>query len=172
MLQNYNNRQSQGFTLVELLVVIAIIGILIGMLLPAVQQVREAARRIQCANNVRQSSLAILSFESANSRFPAGWTSQNESNLLPGWAWSAQLLPFIEKTNLADQIDFNDSITSSNNSLVHQQVVSAYLCPSDPDPEILEFSGGGGNEGGGGGIVPPPVGGGSSSRITQIPSNI
>ena len=92
----------RGFTLVELLVVIAIIGILIGMLLPAVQQVREAARRTQCANNIRQISLAALNFESANTRFPSGWQS-NDNTIEggPGWAWSTELLPFLEQQNLS-----------------------------------------------------------------------
>ncbi len=158
MFQRSNIRQKQGFTLVELLVVIAIIGILIGMLLPAVQQVREAARRIQCANNVRQSSLAILNFESSNMRFPPGWTSQNDSNLLPGWGWSAQILPFLEQGNLASQIRFNDPITTADNSLVHQEVVPGFLCPSDPDGEILNFGGDGSQS------DPAPVGNGSSTR--------
>ena len=78
----------RGFTLVELLVVIAIIGILIGMLLPAVQQVREAARRTQCANNIRQLSLGAMNYESANMRFPPGWLSNDNTSLAsgPGWA--------------------------------------------------------------------------------------
>ena len=97
----------RGFTLVELLVVIAIIGILIGMLLPAVQQVRESARRIQCANNIRQITLAAMNYESANMRFPPGWQS-NASSITsgPGWAWSTELLPQLEQENLASQIDF------------------------------------------------------------------
>ena len=159
MFQGSKNHQKRGFTLVELLVVIAIIGILIGMLLPAVQQVREAARRIQCANNVRQASLAVLNFESSNMRFPAGWTSENDSNLLPGWAWSAQILPFLEQGNLASQIQFNAPITREDNSVVYQEVVASYLCPSDPDSDILDF----GNDGSGGGNTPAPVGNGSST---------
>lgn len=151
--------QQQAFTLVELLVVIAIIGILIGMLLPAVQQVREAARRTQCANNIRQMSLALLNFESANMRFPNGWTSENNSNLLPGWAWSAQILPFLEQGNIASQISFQSAITSADNSFVLDQVIPSFLCPSDPDAEVLDFG-----TGGGGGVVSGPVGSGSGTR--------
>ena len=99
------NSSLRGFTLVELLVVIAIIGILIGMLLPAVQQVREAARRTQCLNNCRQIGLAALNFESTLGRFPtlaaavpgAAFNLNAQSNFL-------QLLPFMEQQNLQDAI--------------------------------------------------------------------
>lgn len=135
------NSTRRGFTLVELLVVIAIIGILIGMLLPAVQQVREAARRTECANKMRQLSLAVMNFESAQSRFPAGWTSadNSEDGLLPGWAWSAEILPFIEQATLSDQIDFRSAILDPVNVPLTTEVIDAYLCPSDPDAEILNF---------------------------------
>ena len=150
-----------GFTLVELLVVIAIIGILIGMLLPAVQQVREAARRTQCANNVRQLSLAVLNFESAQRRFPPGWDSRSDTELTPGWGWSAVILPFIEQNNLASQIDFQSSISATVNENVLQQVIAGHLCPSDPDPEIVDL----------GGTAPEPVGGGGGSGTTNSPQS-
>ena len=105
----------KGFTLVELLVVIAIIGILIGMLLAAVQQVREAARRIQCANNIRQLGIACHNFESSRMNFPPGlnWPNFPEDTsresrgprVLSGnqrVAWSVFLLPFLEQNNLFD----------------------------------------------------------------------
>lgn len=149
-----------GFTLVELLVVIAIIGILIGMLLPAVQQVREAARRTQCANKIRQLSLAALNFESARMRFPPGWTTANsnsnssEDGLLPGWAWSADLLPFIEQSNLSSQIDFRSAVLDPVNAPFITEVVDTFLCPSDPDPEVLDFAA----------PVATPVGNGSGTN--------
>ena len=101
-----------GFTLVELLVVIAIIGILIGMLLPAVQQVRESARRTQCSNNIRQLSLGVLNYESAHSHFPAGALTGPDDDDLgnDGWGWGAQILPFIDQANLADRL--NPSISN------------------------------------------------------------
>lgn len=89
-------RRPDGFTLVELLVVIAIIGILIGMLLPAVQMVREAARRITCSNNMRQQTIACLNHESAFGGFPAVYLSGNQ----PGWVTA--ILPFIEQGNLSN----------------------------------------------------------------------
>ncbi len=95
------SRNATGFTLVELLVVIAIIGILIGMLLPAVQQIREAARRIQCANQLRQQALAALNYESAHMHFPAG--AEFPSNTM----WSAFLLPFMEQGNLFRSVDLD-----------------------------------------------------------------
>ena len=93
----------RGFTLVELLVVIAIIGILIGMLLPAVQAVREAARRISCANKIHQIAIALHNYESAHMRFPYGWKS-DDSPADPGYGWMAYTLPFVEQDNI--QIDF------------------------------------------------------------------
>lgn len=94
-----------GFTLVELLVVIAIIGILIGMLLPAVQSVREAARRSACSNNLRQLSLAMLNFESSFEHLPGGvYGSRNEDCDDDGWGWGAFTLPFLEESTLVNNL--------------------------------------------------------------------
>ncbi|QEG20945.1 DUF1559 domain-containing protein [Mariniblastus fucicola] len=128
----------RGFTLVELLVVIAIIGILIGMLLPAVQQVREAARRIQCANNVRQLGLAVMNYESAHMHFPSGWRTESEFLPLaePGWGWSAEILPFIESSNVHRQIDFRLAVDDHDHEDIIQSVIPVYLCPSDPAEDV------------------------------------
>jgi len=101
--------KKKGFTLVELLVAIAIIGILVGMLLPAVQMVREAARRTRCANNLHQIVLAIHNYESSNLRFPPGWIG-DESEFTKGWAWTSKILAFLDQQNLKDDINFNSRI--------------------------------------------------------------
>lgn len=134
----HNSKAARGFTLVELLVVIAIIGILIGMLLPAVQQVREAARRIQCGNNVRQIGLALMNYESANMRFPSGWTTVSDFQPLeePGWGWSAEILPFIEQNNVFAQINRTVSIDDPMHHDVIQITIPVYMCPSDPSEEL------------------------------------
>ena len=148
-----------GFTLVELLVVIAIIGILIGMLLPAVQQVREAARRTACANNIRQCALASLNFESAHMRFPPGMNSRGDSDTSrtgdpvtprPGnsqrainIAWSMYILPFVEQNNLYNEFksgtnnwddDFR-TLPSSTVGLLVSNVIPFFICPSDASPD-------------------------------------
>ena len=129
-----SHRQSEtaGFTLVELLTVIAIIGVLLALLLPAVQAARESGRRAQCTNNLKQLSIGLANFESASAKFPAGqrWSAPRS---IPGSyaiAWSANLLPYIEKRDIADLIDISFPLTDSRNLPATGQIVSVYLCPS------------------------------------------
>ena len=118
----------RAFTLVELLVVIGIIGILVGLLWPAVQQIRETARRITCANNLRQQSLATLAYESAHMHFPAGF------QLPGGTMWTALLLPFLEQDNLYYGLNLNGPWNgnggSTSNSMAMAQRLEIYRCPS------------------------------------------
>ncbi|MEE2825518.1 MAG: DUF1559 domain-containing protein [Planctomycetota bacterium] len=139
-------RQRKAFTLVELLVVIAIIGILIGMLLPAVQMVREAARRTQCLNNIRQIGLALLNYEGTLQEFPPGWVTEDPAQPIgdTGWGWSAMILPYMEAGNLHSQLNFKEPIDDHNdvcdNEILAQTILPFYLCPSDPAPEIMNLN--------------------------------
>jgi prepilin-type N-terminal cleavage/methylation domain-containing protein/prepilin-type processing-associated H-X9-DG protein len=128
----------RAFTLVELLVVIAIIGILVGLLLPAVQAAREAARRIQCSNNVRQLGLATHNYESAYKRLPSGWVSNGLSGE-PGWGWAAALLPFMEGNNIANKVDWRIAIEEDVHNEIRETVVATFNCPSDPYNSIFEI---------------------------------
>ncbi len=133
-----------GFTLVELLVVIAIIGILVGLLLPAVQAAREAARRMQCSNNLKQLGLALHNYESAHKKFPANPGARVSQDVTgrynQAWlAWSglAMLLPYMEQANLYNQANFNFSWANNrggtvNNSVVARARIPSFVCPSDP----------------------------------------
>lgn len=131
-----NRCRRTAFTLVELLVVIAIIGILVGMLLPAVQQVRESARRTACLNNIHQLVLATHNFESAQGFIPPG------ARLGEGTGWHAYLLPYIEQDSLYSQIfvtdpdqDFN---WSSDGLIALQATIPMFRCPSEPAPESID----------------------------------
>ena len=147
----------RGFTLVELLVVIAIIGILVGLLLPAVQAAREAARRMQCSNNVKQIGLAFHNYESAFRSFapggivsysPAAQAALTNANFCTTGSdrtqapWTVLILPFLEETNLYNRFDFSRTFTGSSNipgQSPNRELfplnMKKYQCPSDPDSQ-------------------------------------
>tara|TARA_Y100000385_G_scaffold290195_1_gene362362 strand:- start:1850 stop:2728 length:879 start_codon:yes stop_codon:yes gene_type:complete len=129
-------RRHRAFTLIELLVVIAIIGVLVGLLLPAVQQAREAARRTSCVNNMKQLALAIHNYKDAQKVIPPGWqkpadlTNFGYRNF---WGWGTFILPFTEQTALYDQINFGHQwlIDSGVNKGISATQLAGRCCPSD-----------------------------------------
>jgi len=127
------NPSRRAFTLVELLVVIAIIGVLIALLLPAVQSAREAARRSQCNSNLKQIALALHTYEAShkslpinNGGFSSGWTENNRTR-----SWMQGILPFVEQQPLHEQIDVSKRYADPMNRRVGETVVPVYRCPSD-----------------------------------------
>lgn len=136
----------RAFTLVELLVVIAIIGVLIALLLPAVQQAREAARRSQCRNNMKQMGLALHNYHGTYGSFPpstvrapytvaSGWFGK------PGWGWGALILPFVEQSGLHDALGVTVNQLQYYNTVPNmvqltQTKLDVYLCPSSPIPDL------------------------------------
>lgn len=156
----------RGFTLIELLVVIAIIAVLIALLLPAVQQAREAARRTQCKNNLKQIGLALHNYHDTHKKFPINRLSNRNVGtnfMTPNWGtlgWLAMLLPYIDQAPVYNLINFNDPLTSQspansqpnefiinggpNNVLARRTIITAFQCPSNPqEPKTLNGSGGG-----------------------------
>ncbi len=132
-------RQKTGFTLVELLVVIAIIGILVALLLPAIQAARESARRTQCANNLKQIGLALHNYHESFQKFPYGWDNR-------GVGWTLHLLPFAELGSIYSTIHFQESgpgnwDSGSENQMACETVIPVYRCPSMPLEEHLDYNG-------------------------------
>ncbi len=128
----------RGFTLVELLVVIAIIGVLVAILLPAVQAAREAARRAQCTNNLKQIGLALQNYENTYRVFPPSYVIAPGATERGGGAWSihARLLPFLEQSNVQHQIDFDLPYTAPVNAPVAIMRIAPYLCPSEVNDTV------------------------------------
>jgi prepilin-type N-terminal cleavage/methylation domain-containing protein len=126
-----NHESRRGFTLVELLVVIAIIGILIAMLLPAVQAAREAARRVQCTNNLNQIGLSILNFEVQYRALPAGATHLVDDGRPAEYSMFLLIQPFLEEDNTFARYDFEDNSRVYDNQEVTKAQIPGYLCPSD-----------------------------------------
>jgi prepilin-type N-terminal cleavage/methylation domain-containing protein len=122
-----------GFTLIELLVVIAIIGVLVALILPAVQSSREAARRTQCQNNLRQHGLALNNYVSANDAFPIGYLawSTPPGGTAPGWAWATAILPQLEQRVVYDALNISLPIDLPANSTVRVTGLTTFTCSSD-----------------------------------------
>lgn len=147
-------RSRPGFTLIELLVVIAIISVLIALLLPAVQQAREAARRTQCRNNLKQMGLALHNYHDSYNTFPPGIVSRLANptwvmapgacnsapdDLGPGWSFFARMLPYLEQGNFHNTINFNLPLSDPANAAARRTVVGAYRCPSDAGPQLIRI---------------------------------
>lgn len=136
-----NNAKRRAFTLIELLVVIAIVAALVGLLLPAVQSAREAARRIACSNNMRQMGIALQSFEAAIGHYPASWLPAPDagSGNVDGWSAQSQLLPYLEEASLHADIDWNKSYNSAflpSGLPLGSARIPVFLCPSEPGDRV------------------------------------
>lgn len=137
-------RTKRGFTLIELLVVVAIIAVLVALLLPAVQQAREAARRTQCKNNLKQIGLALHNYLGTYNVFPPSMASDISTTNTPGGEWSvhARILPFLEEGNLYNQAQLELSYGDAANAGIATQKISGYLCPSEiNDKERVDGNG-------------------------------
>jgi len=138
-------QQRSAFTLIELLVVIAIIATLVAILLPAVQQAREAARRSTCKNNLKQIGIALHNYHDTYNRLPAGWIVDNGNAAAACYGWAVSILPFMEQTALYDAINMNNprrlkdlyvATPAPADQALLQSKIPSYRCPSDTTPDV------------------------------------
>src|SRR5262249_48280243 len=125
-----NSRNRPAFTLLELLVAVTIIGVLISLLLPAIQAARTSARRMHRANNLKQIGIALNNYQAQRGSLPSGYLSSVNSagaEIGPGWGWLAQTLPYLEQTPLAQSVDFKQPIEDPANT-ASQQLIQSLLC--------------------------------------------
>jgi len=150
MERNMRRSRSGGFTLVELLVVIAIIGILIALLLPAIQAAREAARRLSCMNNMKQIGVGLLNYENALGRFPPSDTHYYDvvdpddpppSCVDNKWGWGVLILPYLENKVWRDLIDVDHLIHFGNNPAHVKTIIPIYICPSAGPGKVVAATG-------------------------------
>ncbi|MCA9087066.1 MAG: DUF1559 domain-containing protein [Planctomycetaceae bacterium] len=132
---NFGSNRHRGFTLIELLVVIAIIAILIALLLPAVQQAREAARRSQCKNNIKQIGLALHNYHDTFNTLPAAFYRVNTTTPPAAWGWGTMILPYIDQAPLYNTLNPSNPPAVAPTAAV-QTVIPAYRCPSDTGPQL------------------------------------
>jgi len=138
-MRSKNSTRAGGFTLVELLVVVAIIGVLIALLLPAVQAAREASRRTSCLNNLKQIGVAIQLYQDAQKVFPPGGVSSGPCCASDSFSsWPISILPYLDQKNLYERYSQPETNESLANGFVRQQYLPIYTCPSEPRPKVLE----------------------------------
>lgn len=128
-------RSSRGFTLIELLVTMAVIAVLVALLLPAVQNVRESARRTQCQNNMKQIVLGLHEYHQKYKMFPSGWigvtNQQFDVNGKSGFSWGTMILDELEQVNVLSTMDLKESVTASVNTTARTSLLAVFRCPSD-----------------------------------------
>jgi prepilin-type N-terminal cleavage/methylation domain-containing protein/prepilin-type processing-associated H-X9-DG protein len=143
-LSHRGSRPRRGFTLIELLVVIAIIAVLIALLLPAVQSAREAARRAQCVNNLKQLGLGIMNYESAQRSFPMGAVRRGlyyaNCSTTVGHTWANYIYPYLEQSNDYNMINFDRPYNSFSQVTAFNFRISSFLCPTDSDATKFDLS--------------------------------